>query len=88
MFRPLSYKGRSIWKGNFISFIKDKMIVKRNQVISKYDIGKNVYIYTGRNLILFEIDRKHVGYKYGQFIFTKRMGYVIHPERRKKKKKN
>jgi len=87
MFKPLSYKGRSVWKGNFISFVNDGDIVKRNQVISESDIGKSVYILNGKYLSLFEIEKKFIGFKFGQFEFKKSMGYIIHPERKKKKKK-
>lgn len=89
MRKCLGYKGRSIWKGFYIvNQIKDNdYFYNRRIVISKNDIGKEVHVYNGKHFLVVKITRRSIGYRLGQFIFTKRMGRNIHIIKRKKKKK-
>lgn len=88
MKRPVSHKGRSIWKGNLLFFYKKKNInnISRNYVISKFDIGQQFYVYNGHFYIPLSLERKYIGYKCGQFCFTKKIGYKIHLTEKKKRK--
>lgn len=81
----LSHKTRSIWKGFFFQKINNQM--GRNCTISAKHIGKDVMIYNGRRFQKFRIKYRYVGYKFGQFFFTKKMGAGIHAKDIKKKKK-
>jgi ribosomal protein S19 len=89
MRKCLGYKGRSIWKGFYIgNKIKDNdTFYDRRIIITKSDIGKEVYVYNGKRFLLVKITRRTVGYRLGQFVFTKRLGRTIHIVKRKKKKK-
>lgn len=84
--RPLAYKIRSIWKGNYLSFCFNNKIMRRNETINFKDVGKNVYILNGKIKFYFDIEKKYIGYKFGQLFFTKKMGYNIHNDKKKKKK--
>jgi len=63
----------------------------RNTTIISSMIGKNFRIYNGKNYMKLAISHPDmIGYKLGEFIFTKRMGSYLHKkanaERIKKKK--
>lgn len=79
---------RSKWKGFFIesNLLKPVNILtkikSRSSVISEAFIGKTVSIHNGKKFKLLRITREKVGFKYGEFSFTRKM-----QERVKKKKK-
>lgn len=86
----LSHKTRSNWKGFFFRLKTLPDIVARNNTIFMKDIGKEIYIYNGKKFQNFRIKYRHVGYKFGQFFFTKKMGASNHVKaisNLKKKKK-
>jgi ribosomal protein S19 len=89
MKRPVSHKGRSVWKGNLFFFNRKQNItnISRNYVISKVDIGQQFYVYNGHIYMPLLIERKYIGCKCGQFCFTKKIGYKIHLTEKKKKRK-
>jgi len=69
---------RSKWKTNLIKTslrnkIKNKSIKiwKKNESISKFLIGKTVFIYNGKMFKKFNITRNKVGYKFGEFVTTR-----------------
>lgn len=71
---------RSAWKGPYIEpsifKLKKKRLKKtfsRKSVIPASLINKRVLVYTGRRFIPIKIDRKKIGYKFGQFSFTRKM---------------
>lgn len=65
----LSHKGRSVWKGFFLK----KKILKHTRavVINKALVGLIIKVYNGRSFFNFNILSKHIGYKLGQFVFTR-----------------
>ena len=79
---------RSKWKGFFIdqSLINPKnsniKIWSRSSVISEVLIGKKVSVYNGKLFKQIKITREKIGYKLGEFSFTRKM-----QERIKKNKK-
>lgn len=73
---------RSHWKGCFIDyslFLKKKKKFKpgglkiwsRNSAISEKFLNKKVNIYNGRDFKFLAITKDHLGFKFGQFIFTR-----------------
>lgn len=87
----LGYKGRSVWKGIYLTskIYNDDDIMNRRIVIFKTDIGKEVYIHNGKWFYSLKITNRHVGFRLGQFILTKRLGRYIHMSNiNKKTKKN
>jgi ribosomal protein S19 len=80
---------RSKWKKVFISIKlkkinKEKKIIvwSRASVIPEFFINKNVFVYNGKIFKKLLITREKVGFKFGEFIFTK-----IKPKLRLKKSK-
>lgn len=63
------------------------IIFDRSLRIIKNLIGKRVSIYDGKIFISLLVRDYHVGYRFGQFIKTKKMGGNIHRKDVKKTKK-
>lgn len=72
---------RSKWKGSFI----DKSILKlekkslsyikirsRSSVIPEFLVGKTVHVYNGKDYKKLQVTRECVGYKFGDFSFTRK----------------
>lgn len=80
---------RSKWKKVFISINLKKInkekkinIWSRSSVIPEAFINKNVFVYNGKIFKKLLITREKVGFKFGEFIFTK-----IRPKIKTKKNK-
>lgn len=80
---------RSKWKKIFISIKLKKInnekkinVWSRSSVIPESFINKNVFVYNGKIFKKLLITREKIGYKFGEFIFTK-----IKPKLRLKKNK-
>lgn len=78
----LSYKGRSCWKSYALY---TNIYNTRSIVVTKSMLGKEVKVHFGNNIKKFKISVRHIGYKLGQFIFTKKMGSSIHKNKKDKK---
>jgi len=72
---------RSIWKGNYIDkyllsskFKKEtkKIVWSRSSTIPEFLIGKPVYIHNGQIFIKSYITRAKVGFKFGEFAYTRK----------------
>lgn len=70
---------RSIWKGPVISprIIKRSdrkkiFIWARNMMIPSQLIGSDVYVHSGKEFKRLFISREKVGFKFGEFIFTRK----------------
>lgn len=74
---------RSLWKGPYITqdiykniFQKDKkffFIKKKNNVILPEFIGLTIKVYNGQKFVDLQITPAMVGYKFGAFIFTRKL---------------
>lgn len=84
---------RSKWKFNLIkTSLRQKYsnqtikIWKKNESISQFLVGKSVFVYNGKLFKKINITRNRVGYKFGEFIntrkFTKKQKKII--QKRKK----
>lgn len=62
-----------------------KLIVAPQRLITPIFVDKVVYVYSGKLYQNFLIKRNMVGYKFGQFLATKRIGHMSHLFGRKKK---
>lgn len=71
---------RSKWKGYF--FNKNNI---NKSIILKNLINKNIKIYNGKNFSNLIIKKQMVGFKVGEFIFTRKIN-VIHKKKNKKNK--
>ena len=69
---------RSIWKNsiilneNFKDFNKKIKITNRNSIISSDFLNKKVSIYNGKVFINIFIDKNKIGYKFGEFVYTRK----------------
>ena len=70
---------RSIWKGPFLdvsirrkSNITKLKIWSRASVIPAFLIGENILIHNGKEFKKVLITREKVGYKFGEFSFTRK----------------
>lgn len=73
---------RSLWKGFFIdnSLTADKIASKknyfkvwsRNTTISKYLLNKTIYVYNGKTFEKLYITGDMLGFKIGDFVFTRK----------------
>jgi small subunit ribosomal protein S19 len=66
---------RSIWKGFYLHSkifnLKKHKIWSRSSTIPSCLIGKKVLIYNGKNFRQILITREKVGFKFGEFSFTR-----------------
>lgn len=75
---------RSVWKGNYISvsllrnFYKSSNRIKvwsRSSIIPEFLINRNVFVYSGRSFRKIFITREKIGYKFGEFVFSRTRRY-------------
>jgi len=50
----------------------------RNMLICKRHLGLRIWVSNGKYFEKIYISKKMLGYKLGQFVFTKKMGHTIH----------
>ena len=85
---------RSKWKGFFnnISHINPKKsqlkIWSRSSVISEFLVGQDVSVYNGKIFKQINITREKVGYKLGEFSFTRILKERLKKKKIKQKKKS
>lgn len=82
---------RSKWKGPFqdqiiFKYTKQIKIFSRTSVISASFIDRSVLISTGKGFKKVYITRNHIGYKFGEFAFT-RIPKKIKKQPKKNKKR-
>ena len=86
---------RSLWKPIYQDYALFRKL-KNNQIqikiwsrastITKNYLNKKVYVYNGKFFISLYIKKEMVGYKFGEFVYTKKGGYSIHKKKKKNKK--
>lgn len=78
---------RSIWKPSYVNYFlinkilknKKRMTIRtssRSSTILQAFIGMTFLVYTGYKHIRLTITRKMVGYKFGEFAFTRKFGKI------------
>lgn len=84
---------RSKWKGFFIEstllkqsrpFLK---IRSRSSAISEAFIGKTVFVYNGKIFKSLKVTREKIGFKFGEFAFTRKMQEKVKKKKIIKKKR-
>lgn len=88
---------RSKWKGYFLTnrFLKKSKVLnkknvsvwERNCTIPSYLVGKSVFIHNGKSFIRIFVSREKVGFKFGEFVYTRRHTPKPIKKIEKKKKK-
>jgi ribosomal protein S19 len=66
---------KSLWKSvnvNFKKLTNKNKIYSRQFIIPSFLIGKSVKIYNGINFIKIYISRDKIGFKFGDFVFTRK----------------
>jgi len=81
---------RSSWKNpvnlneNSDLFLNKKIkILNRNSIISSSFLNKKVSIYNGKHFVNIFIDSDKIGYKFGEFAYTRKL--CVHKKKNKKK---
>lgn len=74
---------RSLWKGNFVSL--KKKIIGNDTVILNNFLRKTFLVYNGKTVSEFVVKRENIGFKAGEFVFTRKIG-VQHKKKIKLKK--
>ena len=87
--------GRSLWKGPFISSAilrrsrteskNNFKIWSRNSVIPEFLLGQTVLVHNGKEFKKIVVAREKLGFKLGEFSFTRK--YNVKQKLVKKKKK-
>tara|TARA_Y100001968_G_scaffold191346_1_gene175330 strand:+ start:120 stop:386 length:267 start_codon:yes stop_codon:yes gene_type:complete len=87
--------GRSLWKGPFISSAilrrsrteskNNFKIWSRNSVIPEFLLGQTVLVHNGKEFKKIVVTREKLGFKLGEFSFTRK--YNVKQKLVKKKKK-
>lgn len=79
---------RSSWKGFYVSKSvlknKNKKIWSRNSTIPFSYLNKKIFVYNGKEFKSLFITEEKIGFKFGEFIFTRTKGL----KKNKKIKKN
>jgi small subunit ribosomal protein S19 len=83
---------RSKWKGPFIqTFLlknnKKNYIWSRNSIITTKFLNKNIFVHNGKEFKKIFITREKIGFKFGEFSFTKKYTKKIKKSINIKKKK-
>lgn len=73
---------RSLWKGPFLGgnlkntilkgVVSKDSVYERNAVIPSILVGKTILIYNGKELKRTFISREKVGFKFGEFCYTRK----------------
>lgn len=86
---------RSVWKvpfvsrlffSNFLAKKKNFNVWQRSSKIPSSFVNKRIRIHNGIWLLSLNVKPNMVGYKFGEFSFSKRMGKIIHFQNKSKKK--
>ena len=87
--------GRSLWKGPFVSSAilrrsrteskNNFKIWSRNSVIPEFLLGQTVLVHNGKEFKKIVVTREKLGFKLGEFSFTRK--YNVKQKLVKKKKK-
>lgn len=85
---------RSRWKGAYISDelislynskqLKNNQVFCRSSTILESFVGMDVNVHNGLTFYPLHITQEMVGFKFGEFIFTKKTGTFIHKNQLKK----
>lgn len=69
---------RSVWKGNYLKFNK-KYISKASVIIDNF-FHRKFLIYNGQEMKSFLVEKQQLGYRFGEFLFTRKVG-VVHKKK-------
>lgn len=75
---------RSIWKGNFLNSSLNK--ISKSSVILRTFLQKKFVVNNGKLDCDFFVKREMVGFKVGEFVFTRKVN-VVHKKKKDKDKK-
>ncbi len=65
---------RSIWKGPITNLnISPNKLILRSSIILPYCVGKSFIVGNGKNSFPISINLKMIKYKFGEFVFTRKL---------------
>lgn len=68
-------------------FSKSVNILKRNKILLESFLNKSIKVYNGKDYKAFKITRERLGFKTGEFFFTRALRKKIKKNPKKSKKK-
>ena len=89
----LTYAAPSTWRKIFLVYDnevfrpKEKIIYDRHSTIPMFFVGSKVKIYSGSKFHSRVVNRWMVGYKFGEFSWTRKLALYKAKQLKKKKKK-
>jgi ribosomal protein S19 len=84
---PGTWRKIFLIQGNDVFRPKDKVVYDRNSTVPAMFIGSKVKIYSGMRFHTRVINRWMVGYKFGEFSWTRKLALYKAKQLKKKKKK-
>jgi ribosomal protein S19 len=66
---------------------KLRKLFSRNCRILPYHFGKRIYGKINNKIESLEVQEHHIGHLFGEYFFTKKIGFTIHLEKKGKKRK-
>jgi len=64
-------------KGLIYNKDQDCYVFSRNSIIPNFLVNKRIKVYTGKNFLRILIRFKMIGFRFGQFVFTKKRGKIV-----------
>lgn len=84
---PLVWKKIFFFRQSYVFKLAEKLIFARSSIIPKAFTGLNVKIYSGKNWNEKKINRWMIGFKFGEFVWNRKIAFYKAKQLRKKKKK-
>lgn len=82
----LQYLPKSVIKLKKKNYLSERVVWSRASVIPEYLIDKLVKVHTGKDFKIIKITDDKIGYKFGEFVFT-RKPYIYKGKKKALKKK-
>lgn len=73
---------RSSWKGNYFKF--NKKYASKSSIIPVNFFHRKFFLYDGREMKSFLVEKQQLRHRFGEFLFTRKVG-VVHKKKINKK---
>lgn len=70
-----------------IKRVKSRKLFSRDCRILPYHLGEHIYGRVNNKIEGLEVQWHHIGHLFGEYFFTKKIGFTIHLEKKGKKRK-
>ncbi len=84
---PFVWKKLFFFKQSYVFQLAEKLIFCKSSIIPKAFTGLTVKIYSGKNWNEKKINRWMIGFRFGEFVWNRKIAFYKAKQLRKKKKK-